>query len=92
MEYLKLCIDGKYDEVRQRLSQLPKCVNWLDPALKMQKPPKMDDDDSDSMSDDDDESFDEDMDTEDDGLDQRNQRNAPQVDDDGFILVDRRRR
>lgn len=89
MEYLKLCLDGRFDEVRQRLSQLPKCVNWLDPGFKMTLAPKADDD-SDSMSDSDDDE-DEDMELGDDD-EEKNQRNAPQVDEDGFTLVSSRRR
>lgn len=95
MEYLKLCIDSKLDELRQRLSTLPKCVNWLDPSFKITPAPKAEDDsdtDSDSESD-------EDMDVSSndeapalvDGTN-RNQRNRPQVDEDGWMTIPTRRR
>lgn len=91
--YLKLCLDGKFDEIRQHLSQLPKCVNWLDSSFKIVPVPK-DDDDSDSMSDDD--SEDEDMDMSNDEapalVEQRNQRNRPQTDEDGWTTIPSRRR
>lgn len=99
VEYLKLCADGKFDELRQRLSQLSKCVNWLDPSFKMQPAPKDDDDsDSDSNS-----GSDDDMDVSDDDDDddeapalvdsnQRSQRNRPQTDEDGWTTIPSRRR
>lgn len=95
VEYLKLCADGKFDEVRQRMSQLPKCINWLDPSFKITPAPK-DDDDSDSYSDSD---SDDDMDVSDndeaptlDASNQRSQRNRPQTDEDGWTTIPSRRR
>lgn len=98
VEYLKLCADGKFDELRQRLSQLSKCVNWLDPSFKMQPAPKDDDDsdsDSDSGSDDDMDVSDDDDDDEAPALvdsNQRSQRNRPQTDEDGWTTIPSRRR
>lgn len=94
VEYLKLCAERKFDEVRQRLSQLAKCVNWLDPSFALTRAPKGEDDsDSDSDSDND-----EDMDVSEDNApelvdaNQRNQRNRPQVDEDGWTTIPTRRR
>lgn len=89
--YLKLCIAGKIDEVQQRLAQLPQCVNWLVPGFQVTKAIR---DDSDSASEDD---SDDDMDTDDSDAEpeladtNRRQRNVPQVDEDGFTVVGRRR-
>lgn len=85
--HLKLCIEGKFDEVRQRISQLPNCINWLDPNFKMTRAPR-DEEDSDSSSDD------EDMDTDDDETPElvESQRNQPQTDEDGFTMVTSKRR
>lgn len=93
VEYLKLCIDGMFDEVRQRLGQLPKCINWLDPSFKIILAPK-DDSDSDSDSE-----SDEDMEVSSDDeapvlvdTNQRTQRNRLQVDEDGWTTIPTRRR
>lgn len=88
--YLRLCIAGKFDEVQQRLAQLPQCENWLVPGFQVTKAIQ-DDSDSDSS-----ENSDEDMDTDSDVAPElvnlnRRQRNAPQVDEDGFTMVGRRR-
>lgn len=90
--YLKLCIAGRFEEVQQRLAQLPHCVNWLVPGFQVTKAPR---DDSDSASDDD--SDDEDMDTDSETAPtlvepNRRQRNEPQVDEDGFTMIVGRRR
>lgn len=95
MEFLKLCTDGLFDEVRQRLSQLPKCINWLDPSFKIIPAPKgADDSDSDSDS-----ANDEDMEVSSDDetpvlvdSNQRSQRDRPQVDEDGWTTIPSRRR
>lgn len=89
--YLKLCIAGRFDEVQQRLAQLPQCTSWLVPGFQVTKAIR---DDSDSASDDD---SDEDMETDSDAAPElvdanRRPRNAPpQVDEDGFTMVGRRR-
>lgn len=96
VEYVRLCLDGKLDEVRQHLSQMRTCINWLDPNFKIVLAPK--DDDSDSTSDDD--SGDEDMEVNNDDdeaptlidTNQRNQRNRSQPDEDGWINIPVRRR
>lgn len=93
MEYLRLCLQGKFDEVRQHLGQLQNCVNWLDPSFKITPAPR--DDDSDSYSD---SGSDEDMDMSDDNeedapkLVQSNQRNRPTTDEDGWTTIPTRRR
>lgn len=87
--HLKLCIDGRIDEVKQRLEQLPECVNWLDPNFKLVRPPRVNDD-SDSSSDDG-EGDDDEMETDTDDGSQR-PRNEPQVDEDGFTMVSSKRR
>lgn len=51
---MKLCINGQYDGVRQELSQLPPCTNWLEPGYKMNIASRDDDSDSESDSDDED--------------------------------------
>lgn len=88
--YLRLCIAGRFDEMQQRLAQLPQCTHWLVPGFQVTKAVR---DDSDSGSDDD---SDEDMDTDSDAAPElvesnRRQRNTPQVDEDGFTMVGRRR-
>lgn len=92
--FLKLCIDGKFDEVRQRLSTLLPCANWLDPNFKLTPISNGDDSDSYSDSENDDE-----MDTSSDSeapnlvnASQRTQRNRPQIDEDGWTTVPSRRR
>lgn len=93
MEYLNLCLNGKYDELRLRLNTLPNCINWLDPNFKITPAPKGDDS-SDSESDSD-ESMDVSSDEEAPTLtetNQRNQRNKPQVDEDGWTTIPSRRR
>lgn len=97
VEYLKLCVQGKFDEVRHHLSQLQNCVNWLDPSFKITPAPKGDSDsDSESGSDDDmDMSDDDDDDDEAPELidsNQRSQRNRPTTDDDGWTTIPTRRR
>lgn len=98
MGYLKLCIDGKVDEVRQRLATLPQCVNWLDPNFKLTPIPNgLSDSDSDSDSD---SECDDNMETgsnDDDApnsisADQRNHRNRPQTDEDGWTTIPSRSR
>lgn len=92
VNYLKLCVDKKFDEVHHHLSQLPKSVNWLDPSFMITPAPKGDDDsDSDSESD-------EDMDVSDDdeatnlAETNQNQKNKPQTDEDGWTTIPSRRR
>lgn len=94
MKYLKLCVDGKFAEVHQQLSQLPECINWLDPNFTITPAPKDDDSDSCSNSD-----SDEDMDVSDDNDDDngkidanQRQRNKPQTDEDGWTTIPSRRR
>lgn len=94
--YLKLCIDGKFDEVRQRLGTLIPCPNWLDPSFKL-TPISNGISDSDSYSES--ENDDDDMDTSSDNeapnlvnADQRFQRNRPQTDEDGWTTIPSRRR
>lgn len=92
--YLKLCIDGKFDEMKHYLSQLPKCVNWLDSNFKIVPAPKADDD-SDSMSDSSDEGMDMSSDDEASTLADANQKghsNKPQTDEDGWTTIPSRRR
>lgn len=88
--YLKLCIAKQFEEVQQRLTQLPQCVNWLVPGFQVSKAIR---DDSDSDSDGDSgESMDTDSDATSELIDSnRNQRNTPQIDEDGFTMVGRRR-
>lgn len=93
--FLKLCIDEKFDEVRQRLSTLPPCVNWLDPSFKL-TPISNGMDDSDSNTD---SQSDDSMDTSSDNespnsvaTGQRTQRSRPQTDEDGWTTVPSRRR
>lgn len=96
VEYLKLCQERKFDEVRQRLTALPQCINWLDPSFKL-TPVMDDDDDSDSYSD---SNSDDQMDVSSDGEapqlvdpnQRRNQRNKPEVDEDGWTTIPTRRR
>lgn len=96
MECLRLCIDRKFDEVRQRLSTLPPCPNWLDPSFQL-TPISNGIDDSDSDSDGE---SDENMDTDSDSeaapelvnVNQRTQRNKPQTDEDGWTTIPSRRR
>lgn len=90
--HLKLCSEGKLDEVRQRIIQLPNCVNWLDPNFKMTRAPRTEDD-SDSSSDDEDEEMDTDEDEAPALADaSHSQRNQPDVDEDGFTVVAPKRR
>lgn len=92
--YLKLCIDGKLDDMKHYLSQLPKCVNWLDSNFKIVPAPKADDD-SDSMSDSSDEAMDMSSDDEASTLADANQNdhsNKPQTDADGWTTIPSRRR
>lgn len=92
MNYLKLCAEGKFDEMHHHLSQMPKCINWLDPSFKITPAPRGDDSDS-SYSD-----SDEDMDMSDDDetpnlVDANNRRqNKPQTDEDGWTTIPSRRR
>lgn len=91
--FLILCIDGKFDEIRQRISALLPCVNWLDPSFKL-TPISSDEDDSDS-SDEGDHNMDTSADNEAPNLvnaNQRTQRNRPQVDEDGWTTIPSRRR
>lgn len=93
VNYLKLCLDGKFDEVRHHLAQLPNCVNWLDPSFKITSAPKDEDSDSDSES-----GSDEDMDVSSDDeaptlvKPNQRQRNKPQTDEDGWTTIPSRRR
>lgn len=92
--YLKLCVDGKLDELKHYLSQLPKCVNWLDSNFKIIPAPKADDD-SDSMSDSSDEGMDMSSDDEAPTLADANQKshsNKPETDEDGWTTIPSRRR
>lgn len=74
--------------MQQRLAQLLPCQHWLVDGYQVTKAAR---NDSDSSSDDDSDDDDA-MDAESDEIDaDRRQRNAPQVDDDGFTLVGRRR-
>lgn len=91
--YLRLCIAGNFDEVQQRLAQLPQCVNWLVPGFQVSRVAR---DDSDSDSDDDDDDSEGNMDADSDLAPElvdsnRRPRNAPQIDEDGFTMVGRRR-
>lgn len=94
VNYLKLCLESKFDEVRHHLSQLPNCINWLDPNFKITPAPR--DDDSDSSSD---SGSDEDMEMSSDEDEapvlvepNQRQRNKPQTDEDGWTTVPSRRR
>lgn len=93
--FLRLCIDGKFDELRQRLSTLVPCVNWMDPNFEL-TPIANGVDDSDSYSE---SEGDDDMDTGSDNeapnlvnVNQRTQRNRPQTDEDGWTTIPSRRR
>lgn len=89
MNYLKLCLEGKFDEVRHHLSQLPNCINWLDPSFKIIPAPRDDDDSSDSDSDEDMEvSSDDEAPAE----SNQRQRNKPTTDEDGWTTIPSRRR
>lgn len=93
--FLRLCIDNKFDEVRQRLSTLQPCPNWLDPSFQL-TPISNGIDDSDSCSE---SGSDDDMETDSDNEasnlvneSQRTQRNKPQTDEDGWTTIPSRRR
>lgn len=92
MNYLKLCLESKFDEVRHHIGQLPNCVNWLDPSFKITPAPR-DDSDSDSDS-----GSDEDMEMGSDdeapplAESSQRQRNKPQTDEDGWTTIPSRRR
>lgn len=92
---LKLCIDGKFDEMKHYLSQLPQCVNWLDSNFKIVPVPKADDD-SDSMSDSsDEEGMDMSSDDEAPTLADANQKihnNTHRTDEDGWTTIPSKRR
>lgn len=92
MEYLKLCVQGKFDEVRHHLSQMQNCVNWLDPSFKITPAPRGDDSDSDSESGSDDDMEMSDDDDEEPQSNQRSQRNRPTTDEDGWTTIPTRRR
>lgn len=80
--------------MKSYLSQLPKCVNWLDSNFKIVPAPKADDD-SDSMSDNSDECMDMSSDDEAPTLadaNQKNHNNKSQTDDDGWTIIRSRRR
>lgn len=93
--FLRLCIDGKFDEVRQRLSTLQPCPNWLDPSFQL-TPISNGIDDSDSCSESEsDDNMETDSDNEAPNLvneSQRTQRNKPQTDEDGWTTIPSRRR
>lgn len=90
VNYLRLCLEGKFDEVRHHLSQLPNCINWLDPSFKITPAPRDNDDSSDSDSD-------EDMEVSSDDDEapaeaSQRQRNKPTTDEDGWTTIPSRRR
>lgn len=92
--FQKLCFDGNFDEVRQRINTLLPCVDWLDPNFKITLVADSDDD-SDSYSG---SECDDDMGTTSDNdapnlvnTNQRPQRSRPQTDEDGWTTIPSRR-
>lgn len=95
MRYLKLCIDGNYEKIKEELSLLPVCINWLHPEFKLTLASR--DDDSDSISDED---SNEEMETDEDEdgapsllpAEQNNRKMTENMDQDGWTTVTTKRR
>lgn len=92
VEYLNLCHSGHFEEINQRLSTLPKCINWLDPSFKIIPAPNADDSDSDSDSDEEMDVSSEDETPAQVNTNQIARRSKPQVDEDGWTTIPSRRR
>lgn len=95
MAFLKLSIDGNFNEVRQRLSSLPLCVDWLDPSFKLTHVSNGPDDSDSSADSECDDIMDTSSDSEAPNLvntEQSTQRNRPQTDEDGWTTIPSRRR
>lgn len=91
--YLKLCADGRFDEIQQQILHLPKCVDWLSSDFVI-VPKHVEDSDSDTSdsNDDDDDDMEVSGDEETEQAESKHRTNRPQTDEDGWTTVPVRRR
>lgn len=90
MGYLKQCADGRFDEIQQQISHLPKCVDWLSSDFVI-VPKHVEDSDSDT-SDSNDEDMEVSCEDETPTPEAKHRTDRPQTDEDGWTTVPVRRR